>query len=117
PPGVRTEELVELNRTLAILEVRAYFHERAQRPEPGRIAGERREVVRRKALELAACLGVPPNLGVQPRELHPPRGNLGMARHQVAEGRLKRRHATPLAARDVDLERVGAAGVLLSRVL
>src|SRR5437879_3539039 len=40
-----------------------------------------------------------------------------MAFHQVAEGWLEHVHAAPFAARDVDLERVGAAGVLLGRVL
>ena len=40
-----------------------------------------------------------------------------MALHQVAEGWLEHVHAAALAARDVGLERVGAAGVLLGRVL
>src|SRR5437899_2980829 len=40
-----------------------------------------------------------------------------MALRQVAEGRLQHVRAAPLAAHDVDLERVNAAGVLLGRVL
>ena len=117
PCGIGAQELVELNRTLAIRQVRGHLRERAQRGEPCCIAGERREVVRCQPVELTACLGVPPKLGVQPRQLHPPRGNLRMALHQVAEGWLEHVHAAALAARDVGLERVGAAGVLLGRVL
>ena len=40
-----------------------------------------------------------------------------MALHQVAEDWLEGVHAAPLAAREEDLDRVSAAGVLLGRAL